>query len=99
MTQKKSQLGLLTDHRSLVIFDRFKGQCTEAVLKMLEENHIDILLVPANCTDRLQPLDISVNKAVKDFLRNEFQGWYAIQVQIQLQNRSSFPGKPFLECC
>ena len=53
------------DHCSLVIFDRFKDQCTEAVLKMLEENHIDILLVPANCTNRLQPLDISVNKAVK----------------------------------
>jgi len=91
VTQKKSELGLSSDHRSLVIFDRFKGQCTEAVLKMLEENHIDVLLVPANCTDGLQPLDVSINKAVKDFLRNEFQGWYASQVQIQLQNGSAFP--------
>ena len=74
VTQKKSELGLPSDHRSLLIFDRFKGQCTDAVLKKLEENHIDVLLVPANCTDRLQPLDINVNKAVKEFLRSEFQG-------------------------
>ena len=91
MTQKRSELDLPNDHRSLLIFDRFKGQYTEAVLKMLEENHIDVLLISANCTDRLQPLDISVNEAVKEFLRNEFQGWYANQVQIQLQNGSAFP--------
>jgi len=91
VTQKRSELGLSSDHRSLVIFDRFKGQCTEVVLKTLEDNNIDVLLVPANCTDRLQPLDISVNKAVKDFLRGEFQGWYADQIKIQLQNGCSTP--------
>ena len=51
---------------------------------MLEENHIDVLLILANCTDSLQPLDISVNKAVKEFLQNEFQGWYANQVQSKM---------------
>ena len=91
VTKKKSELGLSSDHCSLVIFDRFKGQCTEVVLKTLKENNIDVLLVPANCTDRLQPLDISVNKAVKEFLRNEFQGWYAEQVKIQLQHGCSTP--------
>ena len=89
--QKRSELGLSSDHRSLVIFDWFKGQCTDVVLKTLEENNIDVLLIPANCTDRLQPLDISVNKAVKDFLRGEFQKWYADQVKIQMQNGSSNP--------
>jgi len=32
---------------------------------MPEEYHIDVLLIPANCIDWLEPLDISVNKAVK----------------------------------
>ena len=73
VTQKRAELGLSSDHCSLVIFDQFKGQCTEVVLKALEDNNIDVLLVHANCTDRLQPVDISVNKAVKDFLRGSFK--------------------------
>ena len=34
-------------------------------------------MVPANATDRLQPLDVSVNKAAKYFLRKLFHEWYA----------------------
>ena len=75
------------DHPVLVIFDRFSAQCTDAVLQLLHEHHIRLVIVPVNCTDRLQPLDVSVNKAAKDFLRKEFQDWYAHQVYIQIQHR------------
>ena len=51
---------------------------------MLEENNILIIKVPANCTDRLQPLDLSVNKVVKEFMHSKFQQWYADAVQKQL---------------
>jgi len=40
-----------------------------------------ILLPPA-----LQPLDISVNKPAKDFLREKFQDWYASQILQQLDS-------------
>ena len=66
--QKKKELGLPAKQTCLVIFDRFKTQCTANVLEALEENHILVVLVPANCTDRLQPLDVSVNKSVKGTL-------------------------------
>ena len=33
--------------------------------------------MPQNCTDQLQPLELSVNKLVKDFLRGTFQHWYS----------------------
>ena len=39
----------------------------------------------ANCTDKLQPLDVSLNKPVKDEMKKRFQTWYAEQVQKQLQ--------------
>ena len=42
-------------------------------------------MVPTNCTDRLQPLDVSVNKAAKNFLRGQFQDWYATQIYDQLK--------------
>ena len=42
--------------------------------------------IPANCTDRLQPMDLSVNKAAKDFMRKKFREWYATEVQKQLDD-------------
>ena len=39
----------------------------------------------ACCTDRLQPLDLSVNKAVKNFLIKQFQDWYAKEVFTHLE--------------
>ena len=58
---KRSELKLDSAYPALVIFDCFRGQCTETVLSMLREQHIYIAIVPANYTDRLQPLDLSVN--------------------------------------
>ena len=52
---------------------------------ILEENSIFYVIVPPNCTDRLQPLDISVNKAAKEFLRSRFQEWYASKIAFQLK--------------
>ena len=53
---------------------------------MLEDNHIERVVVPANCTDRLQPLDLSVNKPAKEFLRRKFQEWFASQIASQLDD-------------
>ena len=44
-----------------------------------------MVIIPANCTDRLQPLDLSVNKAAKEFLRTQFSNWYADQICNQLR--------------
>ena len=72
------------EHPALAIFDVFKGQVAEDIFSLLEENNIGIVKVPANCTDRLQPIDLSVNKSAKEFMRSKFQEWYATDVQKQL---------------
>ena len=54
-------------------------------MALLEAKHVFVAVVPANCTDRLQPLDIGVNKAAKEFLRSWFQEWYSEQICQQLQ--------------
>ena len=43
------------------------------------------MLVPANCTDKLQPLDVAVNKPLKDELMKRFHTWYAEEIQMQLK--------------
>lgn len=57
----------------------------ESVLKKLDENHIHRVVTPSNCTDRLQPLDVSINKAAKEFMRRKFQDWYSQKICEQLK--------------
>jgi hypothetical protein len=84
----RQDLGVGREQAALAIFDHFKGQLTEEVTMLLEEHNIQSVLVPPSCTDRLQPLDISVNKAAKSFLRSEFQKWYADKVTQQVDSMS-----------
>ena len=45
---KREELGLSSDYPAVAIYDVFKGQMTEQVLKLLEDNNIYTLRVPAN---------------------------------------------------
>ena len=84
-SRKKKELGLPDDHHALMIYDEFRGQITVDVVAKLQQHHFEIVLVPPNCTDRLQPLDVSVNKPAKDFLKSKFREWYASQILQQLE--------------
>ena len=76
------------DKMGLVIYDNFKGQITKKVLSLLDENNVGVLMLPPNTTDRLQPMDISVNKAIKECLKKKFDDWYSSMVQEQLQGKN-----------
>ena len=85
----REDLGLDKQQAALAIFDHFKGQLSDSITQILEKHNIQSVLVPACCTDRLQPLDISVNKSAKSFLRSEFQKWYANEIGLQLTTVSN----------
>ena len=84
ISKKKEDLQLPNEQSALLIFDNFKAQCTSSILTFLDNHNINVVLIPANCTDRLQPLDLSINKAAKEFLRTEFKEWYAQELCSQL---------------
>ena len=46
-------------------FRCFQGQTTDGVFQLLEANHIYIVSIPPNCTDKLQPMDLSIIKTLK----------------------------------
>ena len=54
--QKKTELQQIkqTDYPALSLFDNFKAQCTEDILKLLDTMNINV---------------VSINKAAKEFLR------------------------------
>jgi hypothetical protein len=74
----------IPNQSALAIFDAFSGHQSEALNEVLEENQILIVKVPSGCTDELQPLDLSVNKSCKSYLRSKFSTWYASEVEKQL---------------
>jgi len=55
----------------------FKGQTTDAIYQMLRDNNIYVISIPANCMDKLQPKDLSINKALKEGNEKQFSEWYS----------------------
>ena len=67
-TQKERKNLGRKNQKALIIFDVFRGQTTDKVLKLLEGNSILVTKVPPNMTYLIQPLDVTVNKVAKKFL-------------------------------
>ena len=88
VSHKRVHLGLPQTQAALAVFDCFKGQNTSAIEDMLERHNIVSVIVPANCTDKLQPIDLSINKPVKDGMKACFQLWYASEIQKQLKKNA-----------
>ena len=55
LERKRKELELSNSFLALVIFDKFKGQCINVVMQVLSNNNVHVVIVPAACTDRLQP--------------------------------------------
>ena len=58
----------------------------ESCFDLMKTNNVMVVEVSPNCTYRLQPLDLSINKPVKDFLKRKFQSWYADNIAQQLKD-------------
>ena len=54
------------------------------VLNLPKESNMVVVLVPANMTNFLQPLDLTVNGYVKKFMCGKFNASYSLQIENQL---------------
>ena len=88
LVETKNKLKFPPSHPALLLFDNFKRQRTENRLKLLDTEIINVVLIPPNCTDRLQPLDLSVNKTAKKFCENPFKNGIP-SVCSQLEGKTS----------
>ena len=48
--EKRRSLILADDYPALVLFDNFKAQCTPDFLTLLDQNNVNAVLIPPNCT-------------------------------------------------
>ena len=77
---KRQKAGFPPTQRALLLFDVFRGHKVPSVLMKLDEANIDHVFIPPNCTDRLQPLDVAINKPIKTFMNEKCTLWYSSQV-------------------
>ena len=65
VTAVRERLELPRNHPAIVIFDAFKGHKGEEITTLLSEKHLHPVLVPNNCTDQLQPIDLIRQQALQ----------------------------------
>ena len=92
LTSTKKKLVLDEKQPWLLIDVMFKGQCTDPVKKSVSDANGKMCSLPNNLTHVFQPLDRSVNKSYKSFLRKETQSWYSMQIEKQLKGAKNNPG-------
>lgn len=85
LEKKKEENGLPNEQHSLVIMDTFKGQDNDILKEFCSKNRCELVIVPHNLTNKFQPLDLSVNKAAKAFVQNQYNDWFSDQVARQLK--------------
>ena len=81
---KREELDLPPDQKALLIYDVFKGQKTDRVYDLVEENDCVSRYGPNNLTDQFQPLDLITKNMAKKFLNDKSEQWYADQISSQL---------------
>ena len=56
VAKRKVELKLPEDQKAILIFDVFKGQITDKVTKIIEENNCGNVHVPNNLTDQFKTI-------------------------------------------
>jgi hypothetical protein len=69
--------GGLTKTPAMLVFDSFSGHLTDSVKNDLRENNTDLVVIPGGLTSVCQPLDVSINRPFKVYLRNKWHTWMA----------------------
>ena len=80
----KKDLNLTNDQNSVLIWDAFTGQNTDAVNNRLSELNIFTVNVPKNLTHLLQLLDLTTNAVFKNIERKEFSNHFTLTILKEL---------------
>ena len=79
---ERERLGLETQP-PLLIYDVFQRQTTDKFLDVLKDNNFLSTKIPPDMTHVFQPLDLTVNKFAKDFMKGMFSTWFSRQIPLR----------------
>ena len=58
-----------------MVWDSFRAHLTESVKEVLQQQNIDVAVIPIGLIPVLQPLDKCLKKVFKESMRREYQSW------------------------
>ena len=56
---------------TLLVLDSFRVHTDVPFALLASENNINLAVIPGGCTSKVQPLNVSVNKPLKDVARHQ----------------------------
>ena len=68
----KLWIGKVWSKRLLLVCSQFKAHIAESIKRLATNLKTHLTVIPGRLTSQLQPLDISVNKPFKGFMREEW---------------------------
>ncbi|GBC49157.1 pogo transposable element with KRAB domain [Rhizophagus irregularis DAOM 181602=DAOM 197198] len=66
--------------RSLLVLDSFRGHIVSSVKNQLVEKNTNIAVIPGDCTSKLQPLDVAINKSFKVKVKERYNDWMSFTI-------------------
>lgn len=67
--------GGLLKKPSLLVWDQFRAHLTTATKERVQKLKSKLAVIPGGLTSQLQPLDVSINKPFKSFMKEEWNQW------------------------
>ncbi|CAI7775726.1 unnamed protein product [Closterium sp. NIES-53] len=61
--------------RAMLVLDSYRGHITQTMLQAYRTHSITSAVIPAGCTSRIQPLDVSINRCFKAAVRACYARW------------------------
>ncbi|RZJ99490.1 MAG: hypothetical protein EOO43_26260 [Flavobacterium sp.] len=91
--QKVWREAIEPDKYYLLIWDSFAPHKSENIVQCLQETYdTEVVIIPGGCTSVVQPLDLGINKPMKDRLRSKFSGWMAEKTTNSLSEKKDVRG-------
>lgn len=84
--------GSLLRKPSLLVWDMFKPHCSEVIKKHSQTSKTTLCVIPGGLTSILQPLDVSINKPFKVYMRKYWTEW--IQSDLPTKTKGGNLRKP-----
>ena len=81
----KKEHNLPDDQNSFLIWDAFRAQSTATVMEKLSSHGIQTVMVPANRTHSLQPLDLTTNASFKRLEKRSFSEYFSPSIMVELE--------------